>query len=167
MGRPAKDIGADQVRKLAKLGCTQDEIADFFGCAHSVITERFGQEFHLGRGESKISLRRMQWKAARAGSVAMLVHLGKVQLDQTDRLDVTNKGGTTQVVLVERADNPRDAELDGWARQRVRALDDRLERQNKTVIEMPYKDGEAVPRKESDLAPSLPSPEARQVKPDL
>ncbi len=48
------------------------------------------------------------------GSDRMLIHLGKVYLGQTDRLDVTSTGGTTQVVLVDRADNPRDAELDGW-----------------------------------------------------
>jgi hypothetical protein len=97
MGRPAKDIDADQVRKLAKLGRTQEEIADFFGCAHSVISERFRQEFHSGRGESKIGLRRMQWTAARGGSVPMLIHLGKVYLGQTDRLDVTSKVGRTVV----------------------------------------------------------------------
>ncbi len=52
------------------------------------------------------------------------------------------------------------------ARQRVRALDDRLERQNKTVIVLPYKDGEAPPKQETDNATSLSSPEARQVEPD-
>jgi hypothetical protein len=31
MGRPAKDIDAESVSKLPKLGCNQDEIADFFG----------------------------------------------------------------------------------------------------------------------------------------
>ena len=143
MGRPTKDIDADQVRKLAKLGCTQEEIADFFDCAHSVISERFRQEFHVGRGESKISLRRMQWKAARGGSVPMLIHLGKVYLGQTDRLDVKNEGGRT-VVYIERADNPRDAELARLVQQRVRALNDRLERDNDTVIVLPPKKDETV-----------------------
>jgi hypothetical protein len=41
MGRPATDIDGDTVRKLAKLGCTQNEIADFFGVSQSVISERF------------------------------------------------------------------------------------------------------------------------------
>jgi hypothetical protein len=160
MGRPAKDIDAELVRKLAKLGCTQEEIADVFDCAHSVISERFRQEFHVGRGESKISLRRMQWKAARGGSVPMLIHLGKVHLGQTDRVDVTSKGKST-VVYIEKADNPRDnAELDGWAHQYVRAKADRLERQNRmngaalplgddelcdaTVILLPAKESESL-----------------------
>ena len=114
MGRPAKDIDAELVRKLAKLGCNQDEIADFFGVTQSVISERFRSDFHLGCAESKIGLRRMQFKRAMQGSDRMLIHLGKVYLGQTDRLDVTSKGKTT-VVYVEAANNPRD-KLDGWAR---------------------------------------------------
>jgi hypothetical protein len=128
MGRPATDIDDDTVRKLAKLGCTQDEIADFFGVTQSVISERFRSDFHLGCAQSKISIRRMQFKRAMQGSDRMLIHLGKVILGQTDRLDVTNKGERT-VVYIEAANNPRD-ELDGWARQRVRALNDRQEREN-------------------------------------
>ena len=128
MGRPAKDIDAELVRKLAKIGCTQDEIADFFGVTQSVISERFRSDFHLGCAESKISLRRMQFKRAMQGSDRMLIHLGKVYLGQTDRVDVTSHGKTT-VVYVEAANNPRD-ELDGRARQRVRALNDRQEGEN-------------------------------------
>jgi hypothetical protein len=42
----------------------------------------------------------------------MLIHLGKVYLGQTDRLDVTSQGART-VVYIEKASNPRDAELNG------------------------------------------------------
>jgi hypothetical protein len=154
MGRPAKDIDAELVRKLAKLGCTQDEIADFFGVTQSVISERFRSDFHLGCAESKISIRRMQIKRAMQGSDRMLIHLGKVYLGQTDRVDVTSQGKSTVVYIeaannprdrlttdlesaleaygyVRKADNPRDTELDGWAHQYVRAKADRLERQNR------------------------------------
>ena len=105
MGRPAKDIDPEMVRKLAKLGCNQDEIADFFDTTQSVISERFRSDFQLGRAESKISLRRMQFKRAMQGSDRMLIHLGKVYLGQTDRLDVTTKGKAS-VVYFERVDNP-------------------------------------------------------------
>ena len=67
MGRRPKDIDAEMVRKLAKIGSTQEDIAEFFDCSQSVISERFRSDFQLGSAESKISLRRMQWKAARAG----------------------------------------------------------------------------------------------------
>jgi hypothetical protein len=141
MGRPAKDIDPELVRKLAKLGCNQDEIADFFGVTQSVISERFRSDFHLGSAESKISLRRAQWRSAMKGSDRMLIHLGKVYLGQTDRLDVTTKGKPA-VVYIEKANNERDAELDGWAKERVRAMTDRLERENRTLIVLPAKEAE-------------------------
>lgn len=153
MGRPAKAIDGDTVRKLARLGCTQEEIADFFDCSHSVISERFRQEFHVGRGESKISLRRLQWKAARGGSVPMLIHLGKVYLGQTDRLDVTSKGGRT-MVYIERANNPRDPEFDDLIAAYRGHVADKANNprdaelngfgDNDTVIVLPAKEGEKV-----------------------
>lgn len=82
MGRPLKPIDAEQVYKLARLGCTQDEIGDYFGCVRSVISDRFRPEFELGRAASKMSLRRWQMKRAQAGSDAMLIHLGKHHLGQ-------------------------------------------------------------------------------------
>jgi hypothetical protein len=111
MGRPPKDIDAETVFKLAKIGCTQQDVAEFFDCSHSVISERFRQDFHQGRAASKISLRRAQWRSAMKGSDRMLIHLGKVHLGQTDRLDVTSKSNRT-MVYIERADNPRDVPLD-------------------------------------------------------
>lgn len=143
MGRPQKDIDGETVRKLAKLGCNQDEIAEFFGVTQSVVSERFRSDFHLGSAESKISIRRMQFKRAMQGSDRMLIHLGKVYLGQTDRLDVTSKGKPT-VVYIEAAENPRDtAEIDGWARERVRALNDRQERANRANgAALPFDDDE-------------------------
>jgi hypothetical protein len=112
MGRPLKDIDGEMVRKLAKMGCTQEDIAEFFDCAHSVISERFRQDFHQGRAESKISLRRMQWRSAMRGSDRMLIHLGKTYLGQTDRLDVTSGNNALRTVFFERVNNPRDADLE-------------------------------------------------------
>ncbi len=45
MGRPSKDIDAEMVRKLAQMGCTQSDVADYFACARSVISERFRRDF--------------------------------------------------------------------------------------------------------------------------
>jgi hypothetical protein len=110
MGRPTKDIDGELVRKLAAIGCTQADVAEFFDVSQSVISERFRSDFQLGRAESKISLRRAQWRSAMKGSDRMLVHLGKVYLGQTDRLDVTNNNAKT-VFVIERAHNPRDRDL--------------------------------------------------------
>jgi hypothetical protein len=88
VARPRKEIDADEVYEWAKDGCTQEEIANHFGCARSVISERFRQEFELGKAASKTSLRRMQFDKARAGSDTMLIHLGKVYLGQTDKTEI-------------------------------------------------------------------------------
>jgi len=130
VGRPRKEIDAELVRKLAKIGSTQKDIAEFFDCSQSVISERFRSDFQLGSAQSKISLRRLQWKAARAGSVPMLIHLGKVYLGQTDKLDVTTKG-MARVVYVDRARNPRD---------------------EGTIIELPFKEGETGDSRDGDGA---------------
>lgn len=88
MGRPLKEIDAEQVFKLARLGCTQEEIGEWFGVDHAQISRRFAQEYQLGRGACKTSLRRAQFKTALGGCAAMLIHLGKQYLGQTDRLDL-------------------------------------------------------------------------------
>jgi hypothetical protein len=85
MGRPPKDIDGEQVFRLARIGSTQQDIADYLGCARSVISERFRQEYELGRAASKRSIRLWQFKRAKAGSDTMLIHLGKVYLGQGDK----------------------------------------------------------------------------------
>ena len=86
MGRPLKPIDADQVYKLARLGCTQDEIADVFGVDQATISRRFASEFARARGECRISLRRAQFRRAiKDRSDSMLIHLGRVYLGQGER----------------------------------------------------------------------------------
>lgn len=108
MGRPLKDIDGEQVFKLAKLGLTQGEIAEVFGCDQSVISRRFASEFSSARGLWKMSIRRAQTRrAVKDGSDAMLIHLGKSYLGQTDRLDIQSDGKPIQPIF-RRVDNPRD-----------------------------------------------------------
>ncbi len=108
MGRPLKEIDAEQVFKLAQLGCTQEEIGDFFGVSQQCISERFQVEYTRARSHWKQSLRRAQTRRAiRDGSDSMLIHLGKTYLGQTDRLDVTSNGTSVQPVF-RRIDNARD-----------------------------------------------------------
>jgi hypothetical protein len=175
VGRPPKDIDADQVFRLARLGLTQADIAEVFDVSQSVISERFRSEFTRARGHWKLSLRLAQWKRAKAGSDAMLIHLGKSVLGQTYKLDITAKGGLPTVVCFERAHNPRDAEsdaeLDGWAKQRVKAMTDRLARENNSDVTALHFDengfGDAtvvvLPAKESGLDDPCPLDEHGNV----
>ena len=41
MARPEADIDETQVRKLAEMGCTHEEIAAFFGVHRNTIGNRF------------------------------------------------------------------------------------------------------------------------------
>ena len=89
MARPKKyDIDKDLVEKLASFGCTDTEIASFFGCDRSLITKSYSQFLTKGRDKGKIRLRQMQWKAADKGNVSMLIWLGKQILGQTEKSEV-------------------------------------------------------------------------------
>ncbi|QDP67931.1 MAG: hypothetical protein Tp1122DCM00d2C27307611_21 [Prokaryotic dsDNA virus sp.] len=89
MARPKKyNIDTKQIEKLASFGCTNIEIASFFGCDESLIRKSYSEFLTKGRDKGKIRLRQLQWKAAENGSHTMLVWLGKQLLGQTDRQEV-------------------------------------------------------------------------------
>ena len=78
-GRPKKyDIDTKEVFKLASYGCTNTEIADFFGCSNVL----------KGRTDLKKRLRKAQIDAALGGNSTMLIWLGKQYLEQTEKSEV-------------------------------------------------------------------------------
>ena len=90
MARPKKyNIATEQVEKLAGLGCTNVEIASFFGCDESLIRKSYSEYIAKGREKGKIRLRQLQMRAAEKGNVAMLIWLGKQMLGQTDKQEIT------------------------------------------------------------------------------
>jgi hypothetical protein len=89
VGRPKLDIDPEQVTRLARLHCTMEEMASFFGCHRHTLRDNFSPEIDKGRAEGNISLRRKQWQmAVEKGNVVMLIWLGKQMLGQVnERLD--------------------------------------------------------------------------------
>ena len=88
MARPKKyNIDTNQVQKLAQLGCTNKEIADFFGCSADLLEKSYSEFLTKGRAEQKIRLRQLQWKSANKGNVTMQIFLGKNMLGQRDRIE--------------------------------------------------------------------------------
>ena len=85
MGRKPKDIDAEGVQKLASYGCTQEEIADYFGCDRAVISRRYSREFQLGKASVRKNIRLWQIRRALKGSDIMLIHLGKHYCGQIDK----------------------------------------------------------------------------------
>lgn len=89
VGRPKLDIDPEQVTRLARLHCTMNEMASFFGCHIDTLRDNFSNEIDKGKAEGNISLRRKQWQmAVEKGNVVMLIWLGKQMLGQVnERLD--------------------------------------------------------------------------------
>ena len=89
MARPKKyDIDPKQVEKLAAYGCTNTEIASFFGCSKDLISKSYSTNVEKGKDSGRIRLRQLQWRAAERGNIAILIWLGKQVLDQTDRKEI-------------------------------------------------------------------------------
>lgn len=87
VGRPKLDIDPEQVTRLARLHCTMQEMADFFGCHRETLRENFSSQIDKGRSEGNISLRRKQWQmAVEKGNVVMLIWLGKQMLGQRNEI---------------------------------------------------------------------------------
>jgi hypothetical protein len=70
------------------------EIAAVYGRSEDTIETTFAAAVHRGRERAKASLRCLQWKAARAGNVTMLVWLGKQILGQRDTRDQSSTAAT-------------------------------------------------------------------------
>jgi len=85
MARPKLDIDGELVQKFAQLGCTGEEIANYFGCSTDTIERRFAGEVRKGRSNLRMSLRQWQLKSAERGNVAMMIWLGKQMLGQVER----------------------------------------------------------------------------------
>jgi hypothetical protein len=93
-GRPRKELSPGEVYKLAKLGCTDVEIADFFGVSEDTFARRkkddpeVAMALMTGRADVKMSLRRLQWRSAQK-SITMQIWLGKQFLGQSDKVEDT------------------------------------------------------------------------------
>ena len=90
MARPKKfNIDTKQIEKLASFGCSNTEIAEFYGCDESLIRKSFSESLLKGRAKGKIRLRQLQWKSAEKGNVTMQIFLGKNMLGQQDKIETT------------------------------------------------------------------------------
>ena len=90
MARPKKyKIDHQEVEKLASYGCSNTEIAEFYGCDESLIRKSYSESLLKGRAKGKIRLRQLQWKSAEKGNVTMQIFLGKNILGQQDKIEAS------------------------------------------------------------------------------
>jgi hypothetical protein len=84
VGRDKKPVPADDVWRLASLGCKDIEIAEWFGIDPNTLRYNFSVELLKGRETLRQSLRRKQIEVAMTGNPTMLIFLGKNLLGQSD-----------------------------------------------------------------------------------
>ena len=90
MARPKKyNIDTKQLQKLSKFGCTNKEMADFFGCSPDLLEKSYSEFMTKGRSEMKMRLRQLQWRSSEKGNVTMQIFLGKNILGQQDKIEQT------------------------------------------------------------------------------
>ena len=94
-GRPKKILTEDALKlieNLARIMCTDEEIASILGCCRDVFynddnAELYRQAIEKGKANGKQSLRRKQYEVAMKGNSSMLIWLGKQWLGQTDKVE--------------------------------------------------------------------------------
>ena len=96
-GRPRAKLDPAEIEKLASIGATQREIAQWFKISKPTVERylrnpRLREVFERGNTAFDLSIRRKQAELAMNGNVTMLIWLGKQRLGQRDRLDTQHSG---------------------------------------------------------------------------
>jgi hypothetical protein len=84
-GKTQKVVPPDEVWKLAEIGCTDREIAEWFQIKEDTLRYNFADYLTKGRAGMKRRLRAVQLKTALEGNATLLIWLGKQYLGQSDQ----------------------------------------------------------------------------------
>ena len=85
VGRDKKVVPAEEVFKLAQIGCKDREIADWFGIKEDTLRYNFAENLLKGRESMKQSLRRTMWSnAINNNNTVMQIFLAKNYLGMSD-----------------------------------------------------------------------------------
>lgn len=103
MGRRKIEFTSKMIKKMEELalaGCQNNTIASIMEFDKCLIDQRKDIKKLLTkkRAERKYNLRIDQNKAASSGNPALLIFLGKNELDQRDTKDI-NLGGSVNIIL--------------------------------------------------------------------
>jgi len=84
VARPRLKLDEAAIGDLAYIGCSTNEIALIVGCDDQTLHNRFSKLLAKKRAERRRDLRQLQLEAARSKNPAMLIWLGKQELDQVE-----------------------------------------------------------------------------------
>ena len=99
MARPKIVIDENKVYELAKIHCTNEEIAASCNCSADTIERRFAGVIKRGREAGKEQLRRKMFEKAAEGNTTIMIWLSKQHLGMSDKIaDLADKP-TEQTVI--------------------------------------------------------------------
>lgn len=107
-GRPRKEINLKILANLCRINCTKEEIASVLEVSQDTLDRRvldlfkvdFATFYKRYQGTGKVSLRRLQWKSAKNGNVAMQIWLGKQYLGQAEKIEAAGPPDTPPLRVV-------------------------------------------------------------------
>lgn len=112
VGRNKTIVPPDQVEALAELGCSDRDIANFYGVKEDTLRYNFADNLVKGREQMKITLRRAMFKNACVNmSAAVQIFLAKNLLSMSDT-GLTNSDEAlpwNEVQQEEKVDNDKEA----------------------------------------------------------
>lgn len=90
----ALDLDVDQMKKLAAMQCTFDEIAAWFGCSRSTLYARedYREIIEQERLKAHASMRRSMFQAALDGDRQMMIWLSKQYLGMREKTEHSGEG---------------------------------------------------------------------------
>ena len=99
-GRPKHTFTEDQINQISQLalnGCQNNTIATIMGIDCETMLRHFKELLGKRRSERRNNLRKLQYDAAKKGNPALLIFLGKNELGQADKQEMSLSG---EVVLL-------------------------------------------------------------------
>ena len=122
IGRHNIVVPPQEVEDLASIGCTNVDIANWFGVTEQAIRYNFNEELTKGRESLKISLRRAMLKNACVNMhAAVQIFLAKNMLGMSDN-GMVNDGSKVLPFTDDEDDKPTEEQLDDM-RDELKELD--------------------------------------------
>jgi hypothetical protein len=113
VGRNQVVVPPEEVEDLAAIGCTNTDIANWFGIDDSTLTYNFKQELIKGRENLKISLRRAMLKNACVNlNAAVQIFLAKNMLGMSDNGMTTDNSKVLPFSDDDEDDKPTDEQME-------------------------------------------------------
>ena len=117
IGRNNVVIPPEEVEDLAALGCTNVDIANWFGVTEQAIRYNFSENLTKGRETLKISLRRAMLKNACVNlNAAVQIFLAKNMLGMSDN-GMVNDGSKVLPFTDDEDDKPTDEQMDDMKKE--------------------------------------------------